>query len=113
MGEELYNLAMDRQTVDSFAYGMLSDLGFEDWGVDWSKASPGLCIHELKKILLPIKFLDTQPLWFAFEYVIHEIAHIRTYSGTGSGHTANFFAEYARLVDKYLGQGEEGEIEKL
>lgn len=95
---------MTRQEVDSFAYGVLADLGFNDWVVDWSKASPGLCIHDTKRILLPIKYLVTQPLWYAFEYALHEIAHIRTYTGTGDGHTPEFFSEYATLVNKYLGQ---------
>ena len=94
---------MNRKDVDSFAYGILYDLGFEDWKIEWSKASPGLCIHETRTILMPLKFLMTQPLWYAFEYVLHEIAHINTYKGYGDGHDNIFFSQYADLIKRYLG----------
>lgn len=95
--------ATNADDVTSFAYGVLADLGFEDWLMEWSKASPSICIHSRKRIFLSEKDLLTQPMWYAFQSVLHEIAHIDTYDGQGCGHTTRFFSRNGELILRYLG----------
>jgi len=101
--DALLGKGVTKEETESFAYGVLTEEGFQGWVIEWS--SDGECINDLRIILLPEGYLLPQLMWTAFEYVLHEIAHIRTFKGLckNGGHNQEFYAEYARLINKYLG----------
>lgn len=59
------------------------------------------CVYELKEIIISERELN-QPIYYIFESIIHEVAHVnRGRSEFGHGHDSKFFEEMAILLIKY------------
>jgi len=88
-----------KSEVETFAQEVFEREQLCGWQVAWTKCNAGLCQRKVKTILLPERIIGIYK-WEAKEYVLHEVAHIRTEAD--NMHGTEFFAEFARLVQRFM-----------
>jgi predicted metal-dependent hydrolase len=93
--------AATEEEVEEFAQAVFNaEELFNEWRFRWTSAKPGVCVLKTKTIFIPQTIIGDYP-WQAKEYVLHEMAHIRTLDKE-RGHGPVFYQEYARLVLRHM-----------
>ena len=90
--------AITKEQIENFSEDVLRTLRQEQWHMEWTACSGGLCLKKSKEILIPERMIGEYP-WGAKEYVLHEIAHIFT---EDNFHGSDFYAGYVRLLSQFM-----------
>ena len=86
-----------------FARSVLCKLNLKDWKVEIDKIDDsGTCFLPMKLITIPkwVCNKDNIQFWQTKEYILHEIAHINSYSDNNHGKL--FYREYVRLLTRFM-----------
>ena len=90
--------AITKEDVEAFAAQVLKELRLDDWKMEWTKNSSGICLKCFREILIPERVVGQYP-WEAKEYVLHETAHIFT---DDHRHGAGFYRVYVALLNQFM-----------
>lgn len=90
--------SMTREEMEVFAAQALKE--FPGWKMKWTVTKPGICLHKSKQILIPDTVIGQYP-WMAKEYILHEVAHIKTWP-RDMQHGEEFYREYILLLNIFM-----------
>jgi len=91
--------AVKKEEVETFVRIVFDALELNDWKMEWTETTPGICLRKAKKILLPTRIIGRYP-WEAREYALHEIAHI--FALNDKLHGKLFYDEYIKLLQRFI-----------
>ncbi len=95
--------AITKEEIEEFAKRVLGLYGLKDWKMEWTTASPSICMKDRKIIFIEERYIGKYP-WDAKENILHEIAHIFT---DDMVHGMRFYIYYIRLLNIFMGMNDE------
>ena len=91
----------NKDCIEKIGKQVFHNEGYNEWSLRWSIDNE--CIKDLKIIHLDKSLLNS-PVYYIFEILMHEVAHIRfdddNYNHYAE-HDAAFYKEYGRLLMEY------------